>query len=187
MTMAQVTSFAFGRVNQPLPDSLFTFDPPGDAKRVESLGAQAAGETESELVGKPAPPFTLKGVRGSTVSLASYKGKVVLLDFWATWCRPCRIEMPRVDALYKEFKPKGLVVFGVNYAEDPATVKGFLASNPYSMPILLDVKGEVGRRYKADGIPTLVVIGRDGKVSSYFTGVREEEILRRALAKAGMK
>jgi peroxiredoxin len=66
-------------------------------------------------------------------------------------------------------------------------VKGFLAKNPYTMPILLDPKGEAARLYQAYAIPTLVVIGKDGKISSYFTGVREENVLREALAKAGMK
>jgi thiol-disulfide isomerase/thioredoxin len=111
----------------------------------------------------------------------------VLLDFWATWCRPCRIQTPRVEAIYKEFKPRGLVAFAVNFAEQPATVKGFLAKNPHELPVLLDPTGEVGRRYQAEAIPTMVVIGRDGKVSSYFTGVRDESVLREALAKAGMK
>jgi peroxiredoxin/outer membrane lipoprotein-sorting protein len=183
----QVTRFELVRVNEALADSLFAFEPPAGSKLVKVFGKQAGDEPASPLVGKPAPPFTLKGVRGSTVSLASYKGKVVLLDFWATWCRPCRIEMPRVEKLYQELKPKGLVVFGVNFAEDPATVKAFLAQNPYTIPILLDTKGEVGTSYGADAIPTLVVIGKDGKVSSYFQGVREEEVLREALAKAGIK
>jgi peroxiredoxin/outer membrane lipoprotein-sorting protein len=187
LVMDQVTSFALGRVNEALPDSLFAFVPPAGATLVQAFGPQAGAEAPSPLVGKPAPPFTLKGVKGSTVSLASYKGKVVLLDFWATWCRPCRIEMPRVEALYKEFKAKGLVVFGINAAEDPATVKGFLAQNPYTMPILLDLKREVSERYQADAIPTLVVIGKDGSISSYFQGVREENVLREALAKAGIK
>jgi peroxiredoxin/outer membrane lipoprotein-sorting protein len=187
MVMDQVTSFALGRLNETLPDSLFAFVPPEGATLVQTFGPQAGAETPSPLVGKPAPPFTLKGVKGSTVSLASYKGKVVLLDFWATWCGPCRIEMPRVEALYKEFKSKGLVVFGVNNGEDPDKVKGFLAKNPYTIPILLDQQSDVGRAYQAYAIPTLVVIGRDGKVSSCFTGVREDDVLREALAKAGIK
>jgi len=187
LVMNQATSFTVARVNEALPDSLFDFDPPAGAKLVKTLGPQAGDEPPSPLVGKPAPPFTLKGVKGSTVSLASYKGKVVLLDFWATWCKPCRIEMPRVEKLYKELKAKGLVVFAVNYAEEPATVKSFLAKNPYTLPILLDPKGEVGANYQAESIPTLVVVGRDGKISSYIVGVRDEEVLREALAQAGIR
>jgi peroxiredoxin len=187
MVMDQVTSFTLARVDEALPDSLFTFVPPAGATLVQAFGPPAAAEPPSELVGKPAPSFTLKGVKGSTVSLASYKGKVVLLDFWATWCGPCRIEMPRIEKLYQEFKAKGLVVFGVNYAQDPATVRDFLTKNPYTIPILLDPTGDVGQRYAASAIPTMVVIGRDGRVSAYFQGVRDDEVLRAALAKAGIK
>ena len=183
----QVTSFTYARVNEALPDTLFAFVPPEGARLVKTFGPQAGDETPSPLVGKAAPPFTLKGVKGSTVSLAAYKGRVVLLDFWATWCGPCRIEMPRVEKLYQELRPKGLVVFGVNFAEDATTVKNFLAKNPYTIPILLDAQGDVGRAYEADAIPTMVVIGRDGKVSSYFQGVRDEDALRAALAKAGIR
>jgi peroxiredoxin/outer membrane lipoprotein-sorting protein len=187
IVMDQVTSFAVVRVDESLPDSLFAFDPPAQATLVQTFGPPPPGETPSELVGKPAPPFTLKGVKGSTVSLTSYKGKVVMLDFWATWCRPCRIELPHVEKVYQDLKAKGLVVFAVNFAEDAATVRGFLAQNPLTLPVLLDEKGEVGQRYQATAIPTLVVIGKDGKVSSYFQGVREEDVLRKALAKAGIK
>ena len=187
LAMDQVTGFTLARVNEPLPDSLFVFTPPADAKLVQTFGPQSGEEPVSPLVGKPAPPFTLKGVKGSTVSLAAYRGKVVLLDFWATWCRPCRIELPRVEKLYKEFKAKGLVVFAVNFAEEPGVVRDFLAKNPFVVPVLLDPKGGVGQAYDADAIPTLVVIGKDGTVSSYFQGVREEQVLRDALAKEGIR
>ncbi len=182
--MSQISTFDVARTNEPLADSLFAFTPPAGAKLVTQFGP---AETESPLIGKPAPPFTLKGVKGSTVSLATYKGRVVLLDFWATWCKPCRIEMPEIEKLYKELKPKGLVVFGVNQGEDLPTVQKFLASNPYSFPILLDTKVEAGAKYLAEAIPTLVVIGKDGKVSSYFRGVRDGSVVREAIAKAGLK
>ncbi len=174
-------------VDATLPDSLFAFVPPADAKLVSAFGPPQSSALAEEFEGKPAPAFTLTGVKGSTVSLAKYKGKVVLLDFWATWCRPCRIEMPLVQKLYEELKAKGLVVFGVNLMEEPAPVKRFLADNGISFPILLDREGKVAKDYKAEGIPTLVIVGRDGKVSSYFTGLREENVLREALAKAGIE
>jgi peroxiredoxin/outer membrane lipoprotein-sorting protein len=174
-------------LDAPVPDSVFAFVPPVGAKKVDAFGPPESIARAEEFLGKPAPAFTLTGVKGSTVSLANYKGKVVLLDFWATWCRPCRIEMPLVQKLYNELKPKGLVVFGVNLMEEPAQVKRFLADNQIGFPILLDREGKVAESYKAEGIPTLVIVGKDGKVSSYFTGLREEEVLRAALAKAGMK
>ena len=174
-------------VDGPLPDSLFVFAPPAGSKLVDAFGPPQSTALADEFVGKPAPAFTLTGVKGSTISLARYKGRVVLLDFWATWCRPCRIEMPLVQKLYDELKPRGLVVFGVNLMEEPARVKGFLAENGITFPILLDRGGKVAGRYRAEGIPTLVIVGKDGRVSSYFTGVRDEATLREALAKAGIE
>jgi peroxiredoxin/outer membrane lipoprotein-sorting protein len=188
MQMVQITDFSVGRVNEPLPDSVFAFVAPEGAKEVTTFGAQGAPQAESELVGKKAPPFTLTGVKGSSVSLSKYRGRVVVLDFWASWCGPCRVEMPRVQKIYQDLKGKGLVVFGINLLEDAATVKAYLAKNPsYTFPILLDKTGKVSGDYKADAIPTLVVIGKDGLIKSYFRGVREESVLREAIAKAGIK
>ncbi len=184
IVMEQVLRYDVARVDQPLDDSLFAFTAPAGAKLVQQFGAE---QQESPLIGKPAPTFTLKGVKGSTVSLASYKGKVVMLDFWATWCGPCRIEMPSIEKLYKELKPKGLVVFGVNQGEDLPTVRKFLAANPYTFPILMDGQSDAGRKYLAEALPTLVIVGRDGKVASYFRGVRDESVIREALGKAGIK
>lgn len=188
MQMAQVSSYSVAEVGGTAPDSLFAFATPAGASQVERFGPQQGPEKESPLVGKPAPPITLTDLKGRTVSLAAYKGKVVVLDFWATWCGPCRIEMPRVQKLHTDLKSKGLVVLGVNVSEDPKTVKAFLAKNPsYTFNILLDKDGKVSNQYKADAIPTLVVIGKDGKVRSWFQGVREEQVLRDAVAKAGIK
>jgi len=182
--LLQVTRQA---MNTPPPDSDFVFVPPAGARKVDAFGSAESVARAESFVGKPAPPFTLTGVKGSTVSLANYKGKVVLLDFWASWCMPCRIEMPLVQKLYDEFKPKGLVVFGVNVMDEMAPIKRFLADNHVELPILRDRDGAVAQSYQAEGLPTVVVIGKDGRISSYFTGVRDEDTLREALAKAGMK
>jgi thiol-disulfide isomerase/thioredoxin len=184
MAMDQVTGFSLGEVNGALPDSLFLFAAPAEAQEVQAFSMPGQQQAESELVGKKAPPFTLTDTQGRSVSLAAYKGRVVVLDFWATWCNPCRIEMPRVEKLHQELKSKGLVVLGVNYAESPELVKRFLAKTPYSFRILLDRKGEIGNKYRADAIPTLVVVGRDGLIKSYFRGVTEESRLRQAVADA---
>ncbi|HVP15298.1 MAG TPA: redoxin domain-containing protein [Terriglobales bacterium] len=185
VTMDQVTRFDVGEVNGTLPDSLFAFTPPADTKEVPAFSSAAQQEFVSELVGQKAPAFTLKDTKGQTVSLAAYRGRVVVLDFWATWCSPCRFEMPRIEKLHQELKSKGLVVMGVNTGESANVVKNFLAKNPYSFRILLDETGEVGGgKYKAEAIPTLVVVGKDGRIHSYFRGVTDEDRLRDAVSEA---
>ena len=185
LEMTQTIVLTHASAGAPVPDSLFTFRPPA--------GSQAGDA--NELMGKPKMPdltgqtaaaFTLKDLLGRSRSLAAYRGKVVLLDFWATWCGPCRIELPRVEKLAKEYKLKGLVTFLVNVGESADRVKPFLAQNHYTQTVLLDPEMTVAAQYKADAIPTLVVIGKTGKVVAYFTGVREEQDLRDALKKAGL-
>lgn len=185
MEMLQVSAFSLSRTNQTVPDSLFTFTPPAGATEVEDF--QAPGQPpRPDLTGEKAPDFTLTDLKGRSVSLAAYRGKIVVLDFWATWCKPCRIEMPRVQKLHSELKAKGLVVLGVNVGESATKVRPYITKNGYTFPILLDRKSEVAEKYKADAIPTLVVIGKDGVIKAYFQGVREEEVLRDAVAKAGL-
>jgi thiol-disulfide isomerase/thioredoxin len=184
MAMDQVTSFSLGEVNGALPDSLFVFAAPAEAQEVQAFSMPGQQQAESELVGQKAPPFTLTDTQGRSVSLAAYKGRVVVLDFWATWCNPCRIEMPRVEKLHQELKNKGLVVMGINVAESPDLVKRFLSRTPYSFRILLDRTGMIGAKYKADAIPTLVVVGKDGLIKSYFRGVTEENRLRQVVSEA---
>lgn len=184
MTMQQVTTFDVQRVDESLPDSLFAFVAPAGAQEVQAFSLPGQQQTPSELVGQKAPLFTLADLQGRKVSLAGLRGKVVVLDFWATWCAPCRIEMPRVETLHKEMKSKGVVVLGVNVAEEPALVRRYLAKTPYSFTILLDRQGDAANRYQATGIPTLVVIGKDGRIHSYFQGVRDEDVLRKAVTTA---
>ena len=130
MAMVQKMVIRNLKVNQPLPDSLFTFTPPADAKEVETL--MGADTLKAGLAGTVAPAFEFKALDGKTYSLAALKGKPVLLDFWATWCSPCRQSLPIVDKIYQEYKAKGLVVLAVDAGEDRATVEGFLKKTPAS-------------------------------------------------------
>ncbi|MBI5710965.1 MAG: TlpA family protein disulfide reductase [Candidatus Eisenbacteria bacterium] len=183
MEMVQISAFSLSLTDQALPDSLFAFTPPAGAKEVEDF--QAPGQPpRPDLTGEKAPNFTLTDLKGRTHSLAAYRGRIVVLDFWATWCKPCRIEMPRIQKLYSELKAKGLVVLGVNVGESATQVRPFIAKNGYTFPILLDTRSEVAEKYQADAIPTLVVIDRDGMIKAYFQGVREEDVLREAIRKA---
>jgi peroxiredoxin len=169
------------RVNQAQPDTLFAFIPPAGAREVSSLDNQGV-----DLTGHEAADFTLNDLDGKPVTLKDLRGKVVLLDFWATWCGPCRIEMPRLEALHKELKAKGLVVLGINQREEATRARAYIERSGYSFPILLDKEGVASDAYQVSAIPTLLVIDKAGKVSSHFVGLREESVLREAIAKAGL-
>jgi peroxiredoxin len=188
MEMTQTTIYPIARINEPLADSLWAFTPPPGARLVDDLRAQTAQRhQEPNLEGQKASDFTLTGLDGKSYTLSKLRGKVVMLDFWATWCGPCRIEMPHVQKLHSEFKTKGLVVFGVNYGETSTRVKPFIAKNAYDFTILMDSNQEVGGHYQVNGIPALFIIDKDGVIRSHFVGVRDEDQLRGALAAVGIK
>jgi len=116
---------------------------------------------------------------GKTYKLSDLKGKVVLIDFWATWCGPCREELPIIEKLHREFKDKNLVVLGISN-EGRDTIEKFLKNNPLTFPILLDEKGKVAKSYRVVAIPRLLLIDKTGKIRKDILGYnpRNEEILR---------
>ncbi len=117
--------------------------------------------------------FKLDNLAGNTVALSSFKGNVVLLNFWATWCGPCRSEIGSIEALYKKFKDKGFVVLGVDLQEDPSTVQAFVKKHGMTFPVVLDRSGRVGYTYNARGIPTTYLIDKKGEVTSGVVGAHE--------------
>ncbi len=124
------------------------------------------------LVGSPAPDFTLTDMAGNPVSLSQFKGKVVILNFWATWCPPCRDEMPSMEKLYNEYGDKGLVMLAINVEEKGRkTVAKFLKKTPYSFPILLDDKKSVSTKlYEVFRYPESFIIDRNGVVVEKIIG-----------------
>lgn len=114
-------------------------------------------------VGRPAPDFELQGVDGQMHKLSEYRGKAVMLNFWATWCTPCKIEMPHLSNTQQAFQQQ-LTVLGVSSEEQPATVTAFLGQNPLPFPILVDQTGDISRQYRVEGLPTTFFIGPDGTV-----------------------
>jgi peroxiredoxin len=121
-------------------------------------------------VGQTPPPFTLKDLAGNDVSLSDFAGKVVVLDLWATWCGPCRQEIPVLVSLYEEFKDRGLVVVGVGLDEEGVeALAPFAEANHMSYPVLVGDK-VLGATYKVTSIPSTYVIGRDGKIASKHVG-----------------
>jgi len=130
--------------------------------------------------------FTLRDLQGKEWTLSQLRGKVVLVNFWATWCPPCRKEMPDLDALYRQFGDKGLVVLAVS-DEDSAKVKPFLAEHKYSYPILLDPGDKATKLMAVDGIPKSFVYDRDGKLVAQAMDMRTRGQLLEMLAQAGLK
>lgn len=119
-----------------------------------------------------ATDFTLESLDGKTSSLSDFKGKLVFLNFWATWCPPCRSEMPAMQSLYEKLKARGLVILAVDLAEEPATVLAYVKENMLTFPVLLDKTGKVGGIYGAESIPTTYLIDRSGNVLGRGTGAR---------------
>lgn len=133
---------------------------------------QDAGASPTDLEGMAAPALSLKTLDGKPADLASMKGKVVLVDFWATWCPPCRKSLPHVQEMNqdKALAAKGLVVWAVNAQEAPAKVTPFMTKSGYTFTVPMDAQGKTMQAFNVSGIPTTVIIGRDGKVAKAFVG-----------------
>jgi peroxiredoxin len=121
----------------------------------------------------PAPDFTLRDDDGKAHRLSDYRGKVVVLMFWATWCPPCRYEMPSMERARRKLEGQGVVILGVNVGEDEATVFAFTGRYPVKFPLLLDRDGAVIARYPVIGLPTTYIIDPAGNVTHRAIGGRE--------------
>ena len=126
--------------------------------------------TESALVGKPAPDFELELLEGKKFHLAESKGKVVVLDFWATWCGPCLQAMPQVEKVTDEFRDQGVQLIAVNLQETPEQITAMLERHKLDLTVALDRDGVVAEKYAANAIPQTVIIDRDGKIARLFVG-----------------
>ncbi len=134
-----------------------------------------------------APDFTLADVNGRRVRLGSFRGKVVFLNFWATWCPPCIQEMPTMEKLHGEFGGKGLVILAVNFRENPEQVKAFLKEHQLTFTTLLDPKGKVFELYQAWSLPATSIVNKKGQAVGKVIGYRDwhkpemKEFFRRLL------
>ncbi len=134
-------------------------------------GSGGSSGTESPLVGKPAPDFELELLDGKKFHLAESKGKVVVLDFWATWCGPCIQAMPQVEKAAGAFPEKDVLLVAVNLQETPAQIKTMMERHQLHPPrVALDKDGSIAEKYQANAIPQTVVIGRDGNITRLFVG-----------------
>jgi thiol-disulfide isomerase/thioredoxin len=136
--------------------------------------------------GAPAPAFTLARVDGQpgSVALAGLRGQVVVLDFWATYCAPCRIMMPTLDALHGAWGDKGVSFVGIDSENiPPESLRSFLGGHPIPYPVVAD-DGEVSASYHVESIPSLFVIGKDGSIRDSFVGVTAKSTVERAVTRA---
>lgn len=129
--------------------------------------------------------FTLTDLTGKNWTLKDLRGKVVLLNFWATWCPPCRKEMPDLEALYRRFAPQGLVILGID-DEDAPTVQPFITQHGITYPVLLDPGRKVNTLFQIDGIPKTFVYGRDGKLVTESIDMRTQGQFLEMLGQAGL-
>jgi len=122
--------------------------------------------------GVPAPDFTLKDLSGNPVSLRDLRGKVVFLNFWATWCPPCRLEMPTMEDLHKEFGNQGLVILAINNLEGSKEIKAFFKQHNLTFTTLLDEEGKVFELYQTWSLPTTYLINESGQIVGKVIGYR---------------
>jgi peroxiredoxin len=124
------------------------------------------------LVGHPAPAFSANLLDGAPLELADYLGRnVIILDFWATWCGPCRESLPALSEVAAQYKDRGVEFFAVDVGETPADVRTFLAETMLNLPVVLDPDSAVSQLYKLKYFPQTVIIGKDGKVAFVHEGI----------------
>lgn len=119
----------------------------------------------------PAPGFHLQALNGQTIELSDYRGHIVLIEFWATWCGPCRYSMPSLEEIYRRFRDRGVRVLFVNEGESPEVIEKW-AGKRFSAPILMDQDASVARSYQVQGLPTLFIINQAGSILYVRSGYR---------------
>jgi cytochrome c biogenesis protein CcmG, thiol:disulfide interchange protein DsbE len=143
--------------------------------------SSAAANVPAPQAGFPAPDFTLSTPEGDTYTLSELKGKAVLLNLWATWCPPCRAEMPAIQKMYDEYKEQGLVILAVNMTsqDNPLNIAPFANEFELHFPILLDETGDISTRYQLRSLPSSYFIDRAGIISEVVIGGPMSEALLR--------
>jgi len=137
--------------------------------------------------GDKAPDFSLIGLDGKEHRLSDYKGKAVLVNFWGTFCPPCKEEMPAMQRQYEKTNRDSIEFLAVNLAESPITVQNFISQNKITFPVLLDDKEEIRKKYGVINYPTTFFVGPDGKIASIKVGMMSEEFIEQTIAQVTKK
>lgn len=173
------------------PNPLPTWTPLGPTATPRPLGTRVVPEASPTTpvpsptptkAGWPAPDFVLWDLQGNEVSLSRLRGHPVVLNFWATWCPPCREEMPELAAAYKVYKEQGVEFVGINFLEDADRVREFVEWMEVPFPVVLDVTGEVVAAYQVRALPCTFFINQEGRVVRRYTGPLTRDLLDQYLA-----
>jgi len=175
------TVYNYNKSNDNYPSSINTKENTssnqnGDPSNSNSSSEQNSTNTDlnnsnaTEVIKVKAMDFKLKDLNGKEVSLSDFKGKKIFLNFWASWCPPCKAEMPEMERLYEETKDSDLVILAVNLGDDKSTVQEFITNNKYNFKVLLDTDTNVASKYGIVSIPTSYFIDKDGKIINKHIG-----------------
>ena len=177
LKMSNEVLYTDWKLDPKLDPAVFTFTPPEGAKEVDSMIALLRGDESQEagpreLLGRPAPDFTLDLLDGGKLQLSQHRGKeIVILDFWATWCGPCRQAMPIIEKVADRYRDKGVVLYAVNLQEEPETIRKALEDDQLNPTVALDTEGKVAAMFRANAIPQTVIVGKDGTVQAVHVGL----------------
>jgi thiol-disulfide isomerase/thioredoxin len=165
-----VVAFKNWSYDAPPSADAFAIEPPKDAQQVDDLFAQPP----HPLLGKQAPAFESVALDGKAIKPSDLAGKVVVLDFWATWCGPCVKALPAISATAAKYKDKGVLFYAVNQGEEAPIVQEFLTSQKLNVPVALDLEGKVGTQFGVEGIPQTVIIDKTGKIQVIHVGAGDD-------------
>jgi len=178
-TMTMVERYRNWKFNETLPPDTFVFQPPKGARKTTDFNAEfrrmiAQQQQKPPLLGLPAPATELTTLEGSTLKLTELAGKVVVLDFWATWCSPCLKELPQLAKLAKQYAGKGVAFYAINAGEKKEEVEKFLKENKIKLPVVLDTDGKAMKSFKVVVVPSVFIIGKEGTVQAVQQGYRAD-------------
>jgi thiol-disulfide isomerase/thioredoxin len=134
---------------------------------------------------RPASDFRLATLDGQQLGPPDFPGQVVLVEFWATWCSPCRLQAKYIEQLHRELAGNGVSFLAVNVGEDEATIREYVEKRPFPYPVLFDPEDSMSARYQLFGLPTVMIVDRQGEITFLETGLRDADKLRHELREAG--